>query len=95
MAWFTPEKHPDEQYFIFGDGGAARLAEELGIELLAQVPLVASVGQHNDDGTPVAALDTLASQSFHHLSHMVVDAVDRRNSDLPPTIRVDVSRKNK
>jgi ATP-binding protein involved in chromosome partitioning len=95
MAWFTPEKHPDEQYFIFGDGGAARLAEELGIELLAQVPLVASVGQHNDDGTPVAALDTLASQSFHHLSHMVVDAVYRRNSDLPPTIRVDVSRKNK
>ena len=24
MAWFTPEKHPDERYYIFGQGGAAR-----------------------------------------------------------------------
>ena len=90
MAWFTPEKHPDERYYIFGNGGAVALAQELGIELLAQIPLVAAVGQHNDDGTPIAAAGTLTSQAFVHLAHTVAEAVDRRNNTLPPTQHVQV-----
>lgn len=39
MAWFTPAPHPEEKYFIFGQGGGSRLAEETGVELLAQIPL--------------------------------------------------------
>lgn len=88
MAWFTPEKHPDERYYIFGNGGAARLASDRGIRLLAQIPLVAAVGQHNDDGTPIAAQDSVMSQAFIHLSHEVTDAVDERNNTLPPTVAV-------
>ncbi len=88
MAWFTPEEHPDERYYIFGNGGAVRLAEELGIRLLAQIPLVAAVGEHNDSGSPIAAEDTLTAQYFVHLAREVADAVDRRNANLPPTIRV-------
>ena len=30
MAWFTPAEHPDEKYYIFGNGGGKRLAEKLG-----------------------------------------------------------------
>lgn len=93
MAWFTPELHPEEQYFIFGNGGAVRLAKELNIQLLAQIPLVAAVGEHNDNGNPIAATGTLAAQSFFHLSHMVIDAVDRRNNTLPPTEKVNVNKK--
>ena len=40
MAWFTPAEHPDEKYFIFGRDGGARMAEDLGIELLGRIPLV-------------------------------------------------------
>lgn len=40
MAWFTPEKHPDERYYIFGREGGVKLAQELGVKLLAQIPLV-------------------------------------------------------
>lgn len=90
MAWFTPEQHPDERYYIFGNGGAVDLAKELDIPLLAQIPLVASVGQHNDDGTPVAAGDGLGAQAFMHLAHEVTDAVERRNATLPPTHIVQV-----
>ncbi|MDE6703919.1 MAG: Mrp/NBP35 family ATP-binding protein, partial [Muribaculaceae bacterium] len=43
MAWFTPENHPDERYYIFGNGGATELARELGVRLLACIPLVAAV----------------------------------------------------
>lgn len=92
MAWFTPEKHPDERYYIFGNGGAVRMAEELGIRMLAQIPLVAAVGEHNDAGTPIAAAGTLTSQAFIHLGHEVIDAVERRNSTLPPTMKVNVGK---
>lgn len=90
MAWFTPEPHPEERYYIFGNGGATRLAEELGCELLAQIPLVAAVGEHSDSGQPIALGDTLSAQAFIHLAHMVIDATERRNADLPPTHKVEI-----
>lgn len=90
MAWFTPEMHPDEKYYIFGDGGAARLAKEMNVELLAQIPLVAAVGKHSDEGTPVALGDSLSAQGFIHLAHNVIEAVDKRNKELPPTHKVEL-----
>lgn len=54
MAWFTPEEHPDEKYFIFGKGGGAAMASSLGIELLAQIPLVQGIRESGDSGTPAA-----------------------------------------
>lgn len=88
MAWFTPEAHPDERYYIFGREGATELAKELGIPMLASIPLVAAVGDHNDSGEPIAGKDTLTAHYFIHLAHEVVDAVGRRNNELPPTQRV-------
>lgn len=38
---------------LFGEGGGATLAEQLGVSLLAQVPLDAALRQAGDDGTPV------------------------------------------
>ena len=33
---------------------------------------------------------TASAQAFMHLAHEVIEAVDRRNSELPPTERVHV-----
>lgn len=93
MAWFTPDSHPEERYYIFGEGGAVALAKELGVDLLARIPLVAAVGEHSDSGSPIALDDSVSSEAFLHLSRMVVDAVERRNSSMPPTIKVNVTRK--
>ncbi len=57
MAWFTPEEHPDEKYYIFGRDGGAKMAKSLGIPLLGRIPLVQSIRENGDDGTP-AALST-------------------------------------
>ncbi len=54
MAWFTPAEHPDEKYFIFGQGGGERMAREFGLELLAQIPLVQSIREGGDSGDPTA-----------------------------------------
>jgi ATP-binding protein involved in chromosome partitioning len=54
MAWFTPAEHPDEKYYIFGRDGGARMASELGIDLLGQIPLVQSIRESGDSGEPIA-----------------------------------------
>ncbi|MBR5035477.1 MAG: Mrp/NBP35 family ATP-binding protein [Bacteroidales bacterium] len=57
MAWFTPEEYPDHRYYIFGRGGAEKLAEKYNLPLLAQIPLVASISSDGDAGTPAALHD--------------------------------------
>ncbi|MDE7081146.1 MAG: Mrp/NBP35 family ATP-binding protein [Muribaculaceae bacterium] len=105
MAWFTPAPHPDERYYIFGKEGARRLAEELDVELLAEIPLVADICTDADSGQPTtlkiqAAELTGADQwltpeaaAFSTLADNVVKAIDRRNSSLPPTQKVEVTGK--
>lgn len=57
MAWFTPAELPNNRYYIFGKDGGKSLAEELNIPLLGQVPLVQSIREGGDEGTPIALQD--------------------------------------
>lgn len=52
MAWFTPAELPENKYYIFGKEGGAKMADQLGIDLLAQVPIYMSIREHGDEGTP-------------------------------------------
>lgn len=54
MAWFTPAELPENRYYIFGKDGGKRLAEELDVPLLGQIPLVQSIREAGDEGMPVA-----------------------------------------
>ena len=54
MAWFTPAELPENKYYIFGRDGGKHLAEELGVPLLGQIPLVQSIREAGDDGAPIA-----------------------------------------
>lgn len=102
MAWFTPAPHPEEKYFIFGQGGGSRLAEETGVELLAQIPLVADICDRADAGDPIAhsivaesatggvQSENPEAEAFSVLADRVVAAVDRRNSTRPPTSKVEI-----
>ncbi|MCX6242113.1 MAG: Mrp/NBP35 family ATP-binding protein [Bacteroidetes bacterium] len=53
MSWFTPGKHSDEKYFIFGKGGGQKIASEYKTKLLGQVPLVMEVGEAAEHGKSV------------------------------------------
>lgn len=50
MSWFTPEKHPDEKYFLFGQGGGKELADKFNTQLLAQLPLIEGLCKDSDSG---------------------------------------------
>lgn len=90
MAWFTPDAHPDEKYYIFGKDGGLRLAEETGTQLLGQIPLVESVMANADAGTPAALGTTPEATAYRALAARVVEAVDARNATLPPTHKVEM-----
>jgi ATP-binding protein involved in chromosome partitioning len=92
MAWFTPEELPENRYYIFGKEGGRRLAEELDIPLLGQIPLVQSIREGGDSGAPVA-LDpgNPAGAAFRTLAQRLVEQVARRNEQLPPTEKVRIA----
>ncbi|MFM2046723.1 MAG: hypothetical protein RL383_800 [Actinomycetota bacterium] len=72
MSWFTGDD--GKRYELFGSGGGASLAEELGVPLLAQIPLVTALREGGDDGRPIAAVDpgSEAGSAFHRLAEEVL-----------------------
>jgi len=74
MAWFTPTKHPDEKYFIFGQGGGELLSKEYDLSVLAQIPInehicdICDAGKVQDilnDLTIHTAFQSLVNQVIH------------------------------
>lgn len=93
MAWFTPEELPDNKYYIFGRGGASRLAEEMGVPLLGQLPIVQRICESGDEGEPAALnADSLIGKAFRTLAQAVVEETERRNRDLPATQIVEMKK---
>ena len=93
MAWFTPAELPENKYYIFGREGAKKLAEEMNVPLLGQIPIVQSICESGDKGTP-AALDenTITGRAFLSLAAAVVRQVDRRNVEQAPTQIVEMHK---
>ncbi|WP_320020375.1 Mrp/NBP35 family ATP-binding protein [Labilibaculum manganireducens] len=93
MAWFTPAELPENKYYIFGKDGCKNLAEEKGIDLLGQIPLVQSIREGGDNGTPAAVnTDTVTGMAFADLAAKLMSVVDQRNADKDPTKRVEITR---
>ena len=86
MAYFTPAELPNNKYYIFGQDGAKNLANELGVALLAQIPIVQSICESGDAGEPAATkVDTITGQAFLSLAQSVITVVNRRNKEQAPT----------
>lgn len=93
MAWFTPAELPQNKYYIFGRDGGRKLAEELDIPLLGQIPLIQSVCEAGDAGAPAALeQESLLGIYFRTLATNIVEQVDRRNSEQAPTQRVEITK---
>lgn len=86
MAWFTPAELPNNRYYLFGKEGTKRLAEELNVPLLGQIPIVQSICENGDNGTPAALDDnTMVGQAFLELARNVVKQTEKRNAEMAPT----------
>ena len=86
MSWFTPAELPENKYYIFGKEGTKKLAEELNVPLLGQIPIVQSICENGDKGTPVALDEnSVTGQAFLELARNVVAQTEKRNAELAPT----------
>lgn len=81
MSAFIPPDAPEKRYSLFGSGGGARLAEEAGVPLLAELPLEMPVREGGDAGRPVVLShpESASAQAFRALAdrigaaHLVTD----------------------
>ncbi len=71
MSWFSGDD--GKRYPIFGEGGGRSLAEELGVPLLAQIPLVVSLREGADAGVPALESDPTggAAEAFRSLAQEI------------------------
>ena len=93
MAWFTPAELPQNRYYLFGREGVKRLAEEMQVPLLAQIPIVQSICESGDEGEPAAIHDdTMTGIAFRQLAEAVVRETEKRNAELPPTQIVEMKK---
>lgn len=93
MAWFTPAELPENKYYIFGQGGCKKLAEEMNVPLLAQIPIVQSICESGDKGEPAALHPELPTgQAFLALAQSVVTVVNKRNRELEKTKIVETHK---
>lgn len=72
MSWFTPVKHPDEKYYLFGQGGGQKLAGEFKTKLLGQIPLITEIGEGCDKGRTIYnQTDKTLMDSFDSISTLI------------------------
>jgi len=77
MSWFTPEKHPDETYYIFGKGGGLKLAKEFDTVLLGQIPLVLEVGAAAEKGLSVFSQNNkTVVNAFEQVTEMIISRME-------------------
>lgn len=92
MAWFTPAELPENKYYLFGNGGGKRLAEELEVPLLGQIPIVQSICEAGDAGTPVALNNNRPDgKAFADLAEKVLIALEERNQK-DKTKKVEITK---
>ncbi|RAU82434.1 Mrp/NBP35 family ATP-binding protein [Pontibacter arcticus] len=91
MAYFTPAELPDNKYYIFGEGGGIALAEKYEVPFLGQVPLVQSIRESGDAGSPVILQnDSPAGRVFKELAQAVAQQVSVRNATIAKTQPVEI-----
>lgn len=92
MSYFTPEELPDNKYYIFGNQGAQYLADDLGIPVLGEIPLIQSIREAGDVGRPAALQEgSKIEEIYRKTAQNMVESLVERNKNLPPTEAVKIT----
>ena len=75
MAWFTPKELPNNKYYIFGQGGAERYAAEAGVPFLGHIPLIQSIMEGGECGTPTVATDSEVEKYYRAVAEKIITEI--------------------
>ncbi|RZM24078.1 MAG: ATP-binding protein, partial [Pedobacter sp.] len=80
MSYFTPAELPENKYYIFGKDGGKGLAEAFDVPFLGEIPIVQSIGEGGDNGTPIALnIESPLSAVFATLAGKVAQQISIQN----------------
>lgn len=92
MSYFTPAELPENKYYIFGNQGAQFLAEDLGIPVLGEIPLIQSIREAGDAGRPAALQEgSNIEEIYIKTAQNMIESLVERNKFLPPTEAVKIT----
>jgi ATP-binding protein involved in chromosome partitioning len=81
MSYFTPAELPANKYYIFGQGGGQTLAAQLDVPFLGEIPLVKSISDSGDAGSPlVLNAGAAQAQAFMNIAERVAQQVSIANA---------------
>ncbi|RXF69015.1 Mrp/NBP35 family ATP-binding protein [Arcticibacter tournemirensis] len=81
MSYFSPAELPENKYYIFGEGGGRKLAEQFSIPFLGEIPLVQSISAAGDSGEPVILQENNpTSKAFSEVVERVAQQVSIQNA---------------
>ena len=84
MSWF--EDPAGNRHAVFGEGGGKAMADQLGLPLLAQLPLLTAIREGGDMGTPAATGSDEAADLFASLATTVLDQLESLETFPAPEI---------
>lgn len=77
MAWFTPAELPNNRYYLFGQGGAERMAKSEGIDFLGEIPIIQSVMEGGDSGVPAVTTNPTIKQYYRAIAVRIVEKCNK------------------
>ncbi len=76
MAYFVPDDAPEKKYYIFGKGGAEKLAKFAKVDLLGQIPMQEQVAINSDEGKPTSLnVDNLIGKAFQDITQSIAQQI--------------------
>jgi ATP-binding protein involved in chromosome partitioning len=93
MSYFTPPDLPDRRYRIFGEGGGRRVAAELGVDFLGEIPIDPRIVEGGDRGRPIL-LDAPKSEAagvFRELAGTVARKLAVLAARTPPIADANIT----
>ena len=96
MAYFSPPDAPDKKYYIFGQGGASQLADELAVPVLGEIPLEQPIRESGDNGKPIVLADqeSAAAGSFLACSANMQQQLAIRAAQTPKDLSISFTGKS-
>jgi ATP-binding protein involved in chromosome partitioning len=93
MSYFTPPDLPDRKYYIFGQGGGERVAKELGVDFLGEVPIDPRIAEDGDLGQPIVVSrpDSPSSEALRQIAGKVARKVAMLAVKSPPVADANIS----
>ena len=93
MSYFTPPDLPDKKYYIFGQGGGERVAKELGVDFLGEIPIDPRIATDGDLGKPIVVSDpdSPSAQALRKIAGDVVRKVAMLAVKHPPVADANIT----